>query len=130
MARYINADAFLGRVESMYCLGCEKRMGIKNGKKKFIYGIGDAPCRSCDVDDMKYEIDNAPTADEVEIKKEGEWEMFDLISSAYYGKRMYFEQDAGTVYSRYSHKCISVDEAIREFISLIDGTEANDDRNG
>lgn len=66
---------------------------------------------------------SVPTADEVDIKNEGEWEMFDLISSVYYGKRMYFKQDDGIVYSRYSHKYISVDEAIREFISLIDGTE-------
>ena len=68
-------------------------------------------------------IRSLPTNDEIEIKKEGEWEMFDLISSAYYGKMMYFKQDDWTVYSRYSHKYISVYEAIREFISLIDGTE-------
>lgn len=62
-------------------------------------------------------------ADAVEIKKDGEWEMFDLISSAYYGKGMYFKEDNLTVYSRYSHHYMSVDDAIREFISLIDGTE-------
>jgi len=66
---------------------------------------------------------NTPAVDAVEIKKGGEWEMFDLISSAYYGKGMYFKQDNGIVYSRYSCKYMSVDEAIREFISLIDGTE-------
>lgn len=60
-----------------------------------------------------------PTVDAVEIKKDGEWEMFDLISSAYYGKEMYFKEDNLTVYSRYSHHYMSVDDAIREFISLI-----------
>ena len=75
---------------------------------------------------MKQWFEHLPTADAVEMKKEGEWEMFDLISSAYYGKGMYFKQDDGTVYSRYSCKYMSVDEAIREFVSLIDGTEAND----
>ena len=61
-----------------------------------------------------------PPADVVEIKKEGEWEMFDLISSAWYGKGMYFKQDNGTVYSRHSGGYMTVDEAISEFISLID----------
>ena len=67
MARYIDADAFLRRAESMYCLGCEKRMGIKNGKKTFIYGIGGAPCRACEVDDVKAELEDSPTADVVEV---------------------------------------------------------------
>lgn len=53
-------------------------------------------------------------------RKKGEWDMFDLISSAYYGKGMYFKQDNGTVYSRHSGEYMTVDEAIREFISLID----------
>jgi len=65
-------------------------------------------------------ISRIPTADAVEIKKKGEWEMFDLISSAYYGKGMYFKQNNGMVYSRYSGKYMSFDEAIREFVSLID----------
>ena len=56
----------------------------------------------------------------VEERKKGEWDMFDLISSAYYGKGMYFKQDNGTVYSRHSGEYMTVDEAIREFISLID----------
>lgn len=72
------------------------------------------------------QILNAPTVDVVEIRKESELEMFDLISSAYYGKQMYFKQDDGTVYSRYSCKQMSVDEAIREFISLIDDSDLPD----
>lgn len=64
-------------------------------------------------------VEDQPTVDVVEIKKDGEWEMLDLISSAYYGKEMYFKEDNLTVYSRYSHHYMSVDDAIREFISLI-----------
>lgn len=71
------------------------------------------------VSDVKA-IEAVPSADVVEIKKEGEWDMFDLISSAYYGKGMYFKQDNGIVYSRHSGGYMTVDEAIREFISLID----------
>lgn len=71
-------------------------------------------------------FDDANTSNElnaldcVEERKKGEWDMFDLISSAYYGKGMYFKQDDGTVYSRHSGEYMTVDEAIREFISLID----------
>lgn len=72
------------------------------------------------VSDVKA-IEAVPSADVVEIKKEGEWDMFDLISSAYYGKGMYFKQDNGIVYSRHSGDYMTIDEAIREFISLIDG---------
>lgn len=71
------------------------------------------------VSDVKA-IEAVPSANVVEIKKEGEWDMFDLISSAWYGKGMYFKQDNGTVYSRHSGKYMTVDEAIKEFISLID----------
>ena len=66
------------------------------------------------------DLESVPSADAVEIKKDGEWDMFDLISSAWYGKGMYFKQDNGTVYSRHSGEYMTVDEAIREFISLID----------
>ena len=67
-------------------------------------------------------VDLQPTVG-VPARKAGEWDMFDLISSAYYGKGMYFKEDNGTVYSRYSSKHMSIDDAIREFISLIDGSE-------
>lgn len=68
-------------------------------------------------------FDDANTSnalDCVEERKKGEWDMFDLISSAYYGKGMYFKQNNDIVYSRHSGEYMTVDEAIREFISLID----------
>lgn len=55
----------------------------------------------------------------VEARNSGEWDMFDLLSSAYYGKGMYFKEENGMVYSRYSHKRMTIDGAIEEFISLI-----------
>lgn len=67
-------------------------------------------------------LEQIPTAD-VPDRKVGEWDMFDLISSAYYGKGMYFKQDNDIVYSRYSCKHMTVDEAIREFVSLIDDSD-------
>ena len=54
-------------------------------------------------------------ADMVEKLAEREWELFDLITSVYYGKGMYFEQDDGTIYSRVSCKYMTFEQAIDEF---------------
>ena len=43
-----------------------------------------------------------------------EWDLFDLISSAWFGKRCYFRQDDGDVYSRSSGEYMSFDQAIDE----------------
>lgn len=63
--RLIDADALLSSISSHYCEDCDKRKGMRNGKIKTIYQIGDAPCRACWVDDMDGEIDSAPTIDAV-----------------------------------------------------------------
>ena len=68
MPRLTDADALLDDITERYCKDCERRKGIKNGKKKFIYDIGDAPCRACEVDDMKYELESAPTVEVVYCK--------------------------------------------------------------
>ena len=51
--------------------------------------------------------------------KTGEWEMFELITSVYYGKQYYFKRENGIVYSRASCKYMSVDDAIKEFLDVI-----------
>ena len=43
-----------------------------------------------------------------------EWDLFDLLSSAWFGKRCYFRQDDGNVYSRLSGEYMSLDQAIDE----------------
>lgn len=65
--RTINADALMNDVTERYCKECDKRKGIKNGKQRTVYKIGDAPCRACSVDDMKDELENAPTIDAVPV---------------------------------------------------------------
>lgn len=90
------------------------------------WAFAEAPLKDDHDQNVKYDtiqtcieaVERMKSADVVERKK-GEWDMFDLISSAYYGKGMYFKQDNGTVYSRHSGEYMTVDEAIREFISLI-----------
>ena len=59
--RMIDADALIDVLTQRCCKNCIKRMGIKNGKQRMIYEIGDAPCRACEVDDIKAELDDAPT---------------------------------------------------------------------
>lgn len=39
-----------------YCTDCDRRKGIKNGKYRTLYDIGDAPCRACDRFDVICEI--------------------------------------------------------------------------
>ena len=51
--------------------------------------------------------------------KDGQWDIFELITSAYFGKRYYFVENDGHIYSRYSHKYMSFDEAVIEFCSFI-----------
>lgn len=43
-----------------------------------------------------------------------EWDLFDLVSSAWFGKQCYFRQDDGTVYSRVSGEYMSFDQAVDE----------------
>lgn len=70
--RLIDADALIDDLMERYCKECNKRKGIKNGKYRIIYEIGEAPCRACEVDDVKAELEEAPTAD-VPDRKVGKW---------------------------------------------------------
>ena len=65
--RLIDADALLDDVMKRYCKDCDKRKGIKNGKWRIIYEIGEAPCRACEVDDAKAELEEAPTIDAAQV---------------------------------------------------------------
>ena len=63
MAEHIEREAFISRYRELYCEDCDKRKGVKNGKIRFCYAIGDAPCRACSIDDMLTAIDDFPAAD-------------------------------------------------------------------
>lgn len=62
-------------------------------------------------------VDNMPTIEALQGRKA--WELFDLITSAYYGKMMYSRQENGIIYSRYSCKYMTMDDALNEFLSLL-----------
>lgn len=51
------------------------------------------------------------------------WEMFLLITNAYYGKQYYFRESNEIVYSRASNKYMTVDEAVEEFLDILSGWE-------
>lgn len=64
--RLIDADAFIAEQRHLYCENCERRKGMKNGKMKFVYDIGDAPCRACGYGDVLDDLEDAPTMIEKE----------------------------------------------------------------
>ena len=72
MPKYIDADEFVSLTREWYCEACEKRKGMKRGRLQFVYEIGGAPCRACDVDDVISDIEEFPAAD-VEPVAHGYW---------------------------------------------------------
>ena len=68
--RLIDADATIKYLREFICKDCDRRKGMKNGKIRFCYEIGDAPCRACDIGDtIDYflEEDISPTIDAVPV---------------------------------------------------------------
>ena len=68
--RMIDADATVQYLRRYRCADCDRRKGMKNGKVRFCYEIGDAPCRACDIGDtIDYFLDEAisPTIEAVPV---------------------------------------------------------------
>lgn len=51
--------------------------------------------------------------------EQGEWDMFELISSITYGKQMYSLSENGMAYSRHSHEYLTVEKAYKEYMDYI-----------
>jgi hypothetical protein len=62
MSELVDKDAFLKQERKWYCENCDRRKGVKNGRKCFVYEIGEVPCRACDVDDVLDDLEYFPTA--------------------------------------------------------------------
>lgn len=58
--KYIEREAFIESQQHLYCENCARR---KNGKGKFVYDIGDAPCRACGIMDVLDDVEDFPAAD-------------------------------------------------------------------
>ena len=76
----IDRDAFIADKRKHYCENCNRRKGIKDGAEVFIYEIGEAPCRACDVDYMINDVEDYPT---VEERKKGKWKCSHGMSHIY-----------------------------------------------
>ena len=63
MAEYIEREAFLEQKREQYCKDCARRKGMRNGKYKTLYEIGEAPCRACGIDDVLNDVEEFPAAD-------------------------------------------------------------------
>ena len=88
-------------------------------EEEFIYGI--VIRQSVSVD--KGELVRALKYDRDQYNKgyrDGEWDLFQLITSVWHGKQYYFEQENGIVYSRETGEYLkSRNEAIMEFLDQI-----------
>jgi hypothetical protein len=68
--RLIDADATIEYLREVRCKDCDRRKGMKNGKIRFLYEIGDVPCRACDIGDtIDYFLDEdiSPTIDAISV---------------------------------------------------------------
>jgi len=103
--RLIDADELINEVMERYCRDCGRRKGLRKGKRVFLYAIGDVPCRACDRDDMKDEIDNAPTVDAVPVVH-GTWVVKgqDIFCSLC-GEESSYTWYGGSKFSRYCPNC-------------------------
>ena len=64
---YIEREAFLEQKREQYCKDCARRKGMRNGKYKILYEIGEAPCRACEIDDALNDVEDFPAADVVPV---------------------------------------------------------------
>ena len=70
MDDFISREAFIEQKRKLYCENCSRRKGSKG---KTVYGIGDAPCRSCGIGDVLDDLDDFPAADVRPVQR-GKWE--------------------------------------------------------
>ena len=80
---YIEREAFLEQKRDQYCKDCARRKGMRNGKYKTLYEIGEAPCRACGIDDMLNDVDDFPAADVRPVVR-GEWNRTDAYPHRLY----------------------------------------------
>ena len=119
--RLIDADALIDVLTQRCCKNCDKRMGTKNGKRRMIYEIGEAPCRACYVDDVKMELDEAPTIDAVQVVRCKDCRWFDKTEDSSYG---YCHAMKHGYYSK--HWEISIYRKYKEDFYCADGERENE----
>jgi len=71
---YIDRRIFIAEKRKQYCVDCNRRKGMKNGKLRFCYDIGEAPCRACEINDMLNDVEDFPSADVAPVRH-GRWDI-------------------------------------------------------
>ena len=61
-------------------------------------------------------VEDAPTIDAEQVSV---FKVLERISTAYWGKQMFFMQDSGTVYDRYHGEYVTLEQAIERFVQYI-----------
>ena len=115
MSELVDKDAFLKQERKWYCENCDRRKGVKNGRKCFVYEIGEVPCRACDVDDVLDDLECFETIDaspwhrvEDELPKEKGWYL--VYAPTYRGGSSSGKESAGSVmFSKWSGKTWSIE---------------------
>ena len=69
---YIEREAFVEQKREQYCKDCARRKGMRNGKYKTLYEIGEAPCRACGIDDVLNDVEDFPATDVRPVVR-GKW---------------------------------------------------------
>ena len=89
--RLIDADAVVKYLRDFRCVDCDRRKGMKNGKIRFCYEIGDAPCRACDIGDtIEYFLDEdiAPTVPAIPVEWLRERKHWSAIDGDYWAENI------------------------------------------
>lgn len=107
------------------CPCCKSTAELRNtlGKTFWVQCINP----KCGLQTRKYGCDNAA---EIAAQRwnnrasnefdDGEWAMFDLITSVWFGKRYYLQDKDGTVFSKLSHRALrNKESAYAEFLDNI-----------
>ena len=84
--------------------------------------VGTETCFDCPYDDGHIDCARDKNIDAlayIQQLESSRWELFEELSTAYYGKQMYSLNDDGTVYSRYSCDTMPFERAVDEFRRLI-----------
>ena len=78
-------------------------------------------CTHCDIEMHKDALAY------IQQLEQREWDLFDLLSSAWHGKQYYFKQEDGSVYSRESCQYLTFDQAIDEFAQSLTVVPGNNE---
>ena len=108
MAEYIEREAFIESQHNIYCVNCDRR---KDSKGKFVYFVGDAPCRACGIMDVLDAVEDFPAA-AVRPVVRGKWKV--SVHKTYYdvscsvcGINSFFQVDEkdSVSYANYCPNC-------------------------